>query len=881
MTEGLEKSPLAPLVGGTITTACVGGDYADDEQLTSCTANSDCSAGRGLCRVAGVPVGLCVGGKQGRNSEGQEKVCTQNSDCAPDGTCQLSTNQSKLIGYKGYCLETDSRSVLYGNPDDQQCLTWFPGRTNGTADLYNQFVEAGFDAGKLGYEAGPYYCTEAEVWSQSNGTIQTMQVTFDCDADAGIIQLDGQSAGVAFFGQNAIYSDFLTLKDALYKLKTANITLVKPNGAGTATCVKTQDSCYAGSLYPNNISADGTPPAGTCPTGFHPGKVRAATSGYGNGSCLFDTENYLTIQYECISDIEGPWLPTGIDKNPNQLTNNGIQKEERRCQTVYQMGESVDTIKAWTQNIWKAFGGALSTPGAKCAPYAASSFNKVMIPNMAIALDSTDCIIGTSVAKQGRRVQTYQSQKVYFKDSEYTNFLQKIFARSALAWELQTNQGLGDKVCYVNPSITSYTNYYDTAKNGASCNTRFDCSKTSDGSLGISDQCDPARNGNDPTLNPVCAKMCVQSEKRCRPSIGGGAEVDQYFDTNRQLMPCGSANDCVAEENQSAFNITCYNTSEHTEACESICRGPGNVPATQNETYQRINDGEPVWDVTASGFAPTVLAVGNCRFVGGKERCQEGGKGITVFANNQFYTGGIVPVAAGTQVSLRFFAFADNNQMPIRKLAVNWGDGDNTRDDYISGDPSYYRNQRGAKDGTCEAVVPGSNTKRCILKNVFPNEPTASVTTTVACVSNNDCQTLDICSPEIAGQSQYFGLLQDKTCNAGYYQFKNHVYECNQASENYCRNTSDPSQPNGLCNIGAGGGSFANGFCVFQPKVYAQDNWGWCTGTCNPAKGGCFAGGSNQCFKESGSEIEIKNQAWQVFGSGAGRVVVPADAPAQ
>ena len=277
-----------------------------------------------------------------------------------------------------------------------------------------------------------------------------------------------------------------------------------------------------------------------------------------------------------------------------------------------------------------------------------------------------------------------------------------------------------------------------------------------------------------------------------------------------------------------------------------------------------------------SGFAPTVLAVGNCRFVGGKERCQEGGKGITVFANNQFYTGGIVPVAAGTPVSLRFFAFADNNQMPIRKLAVNWGDSDNTRDDYISGDPSYYRNQRGAKDGSCEAIVPGSATKRCILKNVFPNELAASVTTTVACVSNNDCQTLDICSPEIIGQSQHFGILQDKTCNAGYYQFKNHVYECNQASENYCRSTSDTSQPNGLCNIGAGGGSFANGFCVFQPKVYAQDNWGWCTGSCNPAKGGCFADACVDRITKS-----IRPASWQLFGNGTGRVVVPADAPAQ
>ncbi|MBU1906960.1 hypothetical protein KKD71_02285, partial [Patescibacteria group bacterium] len=36
----------------------------------------------------------------------------------------------------------------------------------------------------------------------------------------------------------------------------------------------------------------------------------------------------------------------------------------------------------------------------------------------------------------------------------------------------------------------------------------------------------------------------------------------------------------------------------------------------------------------------------------------------------------------------------------------------------------------------------------------------------------------------------------------------------------------------------------ASGMCVFQPRVYIKDNWGYCTGTCTGDPGGdlCYDG---------------------------------------
>lgn len=246
---------------------------------------------------------------------------------------------------------------------------------------------------------------------------------------------------------------------------------------------------------------------------------------------------------------------------------------------------------------------------------------------------------------------------------------------------------------------------------------------------------------------------------------------------------------------------------------------------------------------------------------------------------------------------MRFFAFAGNEQMPIRKLAVNWGDAaPGAGDNFISGDPSFYRNQRGATNGVCKLdQYSGSrDTKRCFLPKVFVDDTVGSLSQGTetpgfanpvlyfqsTCKSDSDCQQFDICQPRGNGiqtasqdQSEWFGIRRDKTCNSGFFEFKDHEYACDKiVNADYYKNPNE-------CPGGAG--AYPGGCCMYQPKVFVQDNWGWCTGNCtkdiNGKDAGCFGGvgsATQQCLDENSLP---QSKAWQTFGGVDGKVIIPAE----
>lgn len=216
------------------------------------------------------------------------------------------------------------------------------------------------------------------------------------------------------------------------------------------------------------------------------------------------------------------------------------------------------------------------------------------------------------------------------------------------------------------------------------------------------------------------------------------------------------------------------------------------------------NKGEPT--------PPTIVSIGSCY---GAD-CSEGEE--NKFTLNS-YDDQIVQGNGGSiHAVVKFFAYADSNQMPIRNVLVDWGDGER-ESPYAGyawpldsqtgsdGDASYYRNRRGF--------------------DAYGNE---------ICENGGEDDdewgfASDVC------QTAYFTFEKDYYCSLS---LIGDLPECDEFEGRLI---------NSPCTGGEFGGISATNKCVFQPRVHVKDNWGWCTGT-------CYGGGtkeyddSNNCFGE-------------------------------
>jgi hypothetical protein len=241
---------------------------------------------------------------------------------------------------------------------------------------------------------------------------------------------------------------------------------------------------------------------------------------------------------------------------------------------------------------------------------------------------------------------------------------------------------------------------------------------------------------------------------------------------------------------------------------------------------------------------PTVLAVGKCRANG---KCEEGGVGVTV---NDKLSGDLKSVSGFFPATLKFFAYADKNQMPIRSIAIDWGDGTV----YQSVD-SYYQNHRGLRkviqvlteNNQCTYVLEGGEK----LINLEP-----------APCSHQVGDYLEVCAPNEENAS-HFGQTP-QACSSSYFRF-DHNYLCVKNGPGWQSDCPD-SRVTGGC-------------CVFKPKVQVKDNWGWCNGSCpgDPGGGGCYDKSwyTDPVTRQRGTdECDVNDPAFNHWANFAGQIIV-------
>lgn len=179
-------------------------------------------------------------------------------------------------------------------------------------------------------------------------------------------------------------------------------------------------------------------------------------------------------------------------------------------------------------------------------------------------------------------------------------------------------------------------------------------------------------------------------------------------------------------------------------------------------------------------------------------------------------------IAKGFYLAIaNFFAFADDDQMPIRRVMVDWGDDSQPTN---AGKKGLYKNRK----PFCE--FEGEQPKRC--------KSGSGAFTGLTCTDDTECKTAFddsyICADS---QNLRFGDAS-RACTSGYFEFV-HQYICSDvelAIDDIRKKVNELDQhiQEKLFAQGLTGEDLV---CVFKPKVQVLDNWGWCNGSCLDSQG--------------------------------------------
>lgn len=198
-------------------------------------------------------------------------------------------------------------------------------------------------------------------------------------------------------------------------------------------------------------------------------------------------------------------------------------------------------------------------------------------------------------------------------------------------------------------------------------------------------------------------------------------------------------------------------------------------------------------------------------------------------------------IAHGTYSTLvQFYAVADDNHMPIRRVMVDWGDGTEVTNNNRSG---LYKNRKpfcAGEDGMH---------RRCATPS--------GDDTLLTCDSDDDCMYAfgdgSTCTDPVNDDNDNTNLIPhfgdaDRACKSEYFEFT-HMYYCDavdaqggmtpeQIRTSYEGSTgiTNPMFPSQEAALEAYDRLIeqnvrpTDSVCVFKPGVQILDNWGWCNG---------------------------------------------------
>lgn len=721
--------------------------------------------------LSGVCAGGSVAGKE-CSADSADADCNPNN-YAEDGSlipgatntgfCQFLTSRESMYGWDGYCIERDSSIQLFGsaNEDSRACLTWLPvDQLLGSRDAYANDTEAGYPL------EDSYYCGALDLYVDLN----------------------------------------VSNRDEIDPLDEAGSSIA---------CAETNNG-IAGCTEENNHSCESFV--------FCPDSYFAIL-----GGCDYNSSHTAAYMSNCVEgtfeDNDCPYIC---------VPNNSIHGDGSRCDLADTSSRrSPDVISSFGTSVYKFVGTGGSDFGTAVEEY-------------------LDCSkIGVDASTLSFQDITYPSdwyRNLDIKEDPYLACVDLVQVSSSTegnkAWTnrlwLSGQYSLGD--------TTQFANLFTSYRVGT-LPERFGQAMSSTSIEGIFgarplpiQQC--LSSGNYLVANPdsfdlvdipssidLCSSEVVEiGPLDSRISLRSTENVDlpraYNFAESKAVPWIYEGGEVPPRAVYEDYNITSESDEEIVTRLSQLFATSFGLAATfQDNQYGNGDSDQYSWNISDSGdnngtgananrnpAGPTIASLGLCY----GSQCVEGSEGK--FDVNGFDSDNLAGSGGSYHASVKFFAWADSNQMPIRDVTVDWGDG---RDD--NGTYADYAWPLNSQSGTREDTTSYYKNRRGLISQNVEN-----------CSQNDEFgKTSDGCT------SAYFNYEHDYYCSRALAgdgaTYDGTLPECVYADDGSGRLITSPCKHNNQC--------------VFQPRVHVKDNWGWCTGYC---PGG--VDGSNGCY--DGSDLD-------------------------
>lgn len=687
-----------------------------------------------------IPAGICSGG------DNDTRPCDTSDDCKPggdtdperNGRCVFKTNIVTARGWPGFCVDRDPSMVVASDLRQQGCNLWLPvDQLSGMPSRFNQYVDAGWPL--PGAVTKLNYCTIA---------------------DGNKIVTGSGAAG---------YVDQVNASDD------------NPSKAFEGTdgcCISDNDDYGLVNLPFKNIGSYQSSSNWFTPSGWSRGdarkhRVEQIVVGTNGDNDMSNHDHCETGSCKFVLNRANGWkVYRNWDSMPAAgytYTTSGSDASAVFCRTLLDMYNSDDDGTGGTNESW--------------GDYFEDDKSWWIGDN---APDGYDCL----------------GAKVIWSDS--TENAYPISVRFAMA-----NGDTGIDDVYYDADVTFY----------------------------FRESCMEVANVYDGTVSSSQVMPAVETDKLYAASKGGtvnGFPWYTYWDhvSTRSGLPSSGNMTPLGRMTPDTTNVTTYANGSSTAMPIPIYEsegGPEIAPGTAvailpvacnggrcaiasvgttrtaglttvktlfarswglwtfDWSSRRYNASTDKWDLRAdrsTGKVPKVVTVNSdeCYDDGGNLLCKEGSAGLTV---NDITTSDVRSdqEAGRLKVSIKYYAYADKDHMPIIRKTVDFGDGS-----MIDTSFGYFKNHRGGTAGEGNKLVP-----ICGSADTWGLTPAT-------------------CEP------RYFEEVKTYTCNLQKYASLPSCEPLGSATERY------PCQEGGAC--------------VFRPRVQITDNWGVCNGSCPGGLGG-------------------------------------------
>ncbi len=783
---------------------CNGGDNDGN----ACASSADCMGG-GTCEASEVAIGICQGGADGA-------YCLGDEDCG-EGICSFATREDVIYGLNGFCLEKDSSINLHGDRDKNACLTWLPvDELAGDTDLQGKYIEAGYDGGDtfycsyltmyvdVGTSAGAdgsdsagstVACSERDKGAdpdedgESTNREQCLHDAFSCPAGFYAIVGDWYEGGSV---ENEYANYCKTDGDNDCPFVCVPHGSFDNNGEGESCEIEENSTLQSlGVNWDNESSVKMTKEhtmGYTFDAYFVANSDRFVEAVAAVQGCVAKGRQYGQVgSFSAFGQTEIRTYDCGKDDCGYRNYQNTYYNKYLGCRDYAQVNEDIteDTYNAapWTDRLWE-----LSKENYTL---------DVSDEDFSYAMDTSMNIFGATRGPEDILLEDDPRPSIPLQCQEESGTDTTFFSTAAIGGSCDSGSVFDTYYSDISSAEAlpfyafSTTQYYETSSSGLE--TDFTNVDTIYGG-------ETADKGS---LQNILSALFARSISEYRFDDG---VVDPLF---------------VDDETTERIDddVTVHDTYGVGDIAE--IDGGGEFGDT----------GSAAWDTRATeGNAPTIWSVNTSACTSDNLMCEEGVENrITINSTDT----GNQSAEGFFYATVKFYAAADKNQLPLRRMIIDWQDS--VQEGTFTGSSAtdnFYKNARGLEDGT--------EISKCDSEDEWG-------------------MTSDSCDP--------------------YYFSYNHIYTC--PSEvlrgELCEDLdADGNYDNFPCALDQTGDDVPDA-CAYQPRVHIRDNWGWCTGTCTGGSAdgyttgtGCFDGDAYGIFysltgdecEYSGEDLDAANNPW-------------------